>query len=102
MCQAFCLTLLGVGFEWFQSIRAGSINSFHSLRDAFLAHFATLMTQKKSKMYLWSVRQSIGESLRRYLACFTEKSNKVDKYDDNNAITAIIEGSRENDFLKDI
>ena len=102
MCQAFSLTLAGPGFEWFKNLRPGSIRSFKDLKDMFLARFATSMVQKKTKMYLWSIRQEDGESLRRYLARFTEESNKVDRFDDKDAITAITEGLRTSDFLKSI
>ena len=102
MCQAFSLTLAGPGFEWFKNLRPGSIHSFKDLKDMFLARFATSMVQKKTKMYLWSIRQESGESLRRYLARFTEESNKVDRFDDSDAIAAIIEGLRTSDFLKSV
>ena len=41
MCQAFCLTLAGPGFQWFKNLRPGSIRSFKDLKDMFLARFAT-------------------------------------------------------------
>ena len=102
MCQAFSLTLAGPGFEWFKNLRSGSIQSFKDLKDMFVARFATSMVQKKIKMYMWSIRQESGESLRRYLAQFTEESNKVDRFDDNDAIATIIEGLRTSDFLKSV
>lgn len=43
-----------------------------------------------------------SESLRRYLARFTEKSNKVDRFDDGDVIATIIEGLRTSDFLKSV
>lgn len=51
-------------------------------------------------MYLWSIRQETGESLRKYLARFTDESNKVDRFDDGDAISRIIEGLLTSDFLK--
>ena len=60
------------------------------------------MVQKKTKMYLWSIRQENNESLRQYLTRFTAESNKVDRFDDGDAITAIIEGLRTGDFLKSV
>ena len=47
-------------------------------------------------------KQESGESLRRYLVRFTEESNKVDRFDDGDAIAAIIEGLRTSDFLKSV
>ena len=102
LCQAFSLTLTGSGFEWFRSLRPGSIPSFRALREAFLARFATLVVQKKSKTYLLSIRQEGDETLRQYLTRFTEESNKVEGFDDKNAITAITEGARTSDLLKSI
>ena len=60
------------------------------------------MAQKKSKTYLLSIRQESGETLRQYLAHFTEESQKVEGVDGNDAITAITEGARTSDFLKSI
>ena len=53
-------------------------------------------------MYLWSIQQESSESLRKYLNRFTEESNKVDGFDDGDAIAAIIEGLRMSDFLKSL
>lgn len=53
-------------------------------------------------MYLLSIRQEDDESLRNYLARFTEVSSKVDQFDDGDAIAAIIEGLHTSDFLKTI
>ena len=102
LCQAFSLTLTGSGFEWFQSLRPGSIPSFRALREAFLARFATLVAQNKSKTYHLSIRQGRDEILRQYLARFTEESHKVEVFDDKDAIAAITEGARTSDFLKSI
>ena len=102
LCQAFSLTLTGLGFEWFRGLRPGSISSFKVLREAFLARFATLVAQKKSKSHLWSIRQRNDETLRKYLARFNEEASQVERYTDNDAIMAITEGVRESDFLKSI
>lgn len=58
------------------------------------------MVQNKSKMYLWSILQGSGESPRQFLARFTKESKKVDKFDDDDAITATIKGTRTSDLLK--
>ena len=102
LCQSFSLTLTGPGFEWFKNLRPGSVQSFKDLKDMFLARFATSMVQKKTKMYSWLIRQENNESLRQYLTRFTAESNKVDRFDDSDAITAIIEGLRIGDFLKSV
>ena len=60
------------------------------------------MVQKKTKLDLWSIRQENNESLRQYLTRFTAESNKVDRFDDGDAITAIIEGLCTGDFLKSV
>ena len=60
------------------------------------------MVQKKTKMYLWSIRQENNESLRQYLTRFTAESNKVDRFHDSDAITAIIEDLRTGDLLKSV
>ena len=51
-------------------------------------------------MSLWSIRQENGQFVRKYLARFTEESNKVDRFGDRDVTTAIIEGLRTTDFLK--
>ena len=102
LCQAFSLTLTGSGFEWFRSLRPRSIPSFWGLREAFLARFATLVAQKNLKTYLLSIRQGRDETLRQYLARFTEESDKVEGFDNKDAITAVTEGARTSDFLKSI
>ena len=60
------------------------------------------MVQKKTMMYLWSIRQESDESLIKYLVRFTKKLNKVDRFDNGDAIAAIIEGLRTSDFLKSV
>ena len=60
------------------------------------------MAQKKSKTHLLSIRQGRDETLRQYLARFTEESHKVEGFDDKDAITAITEGVHTSDFLKTI
>ena len=72
------------------------------MREAFLARFATLVAQKKSKTYLLSIRQGRDETLRQYLARFTKESHKVEGFDDKDAIMAITEGARTSDVLKSI
>ena len=72
------------------------------LARGILARFATLVAQKKSKTYLMSIRQGRDETLRQYLARFTEESHKVEGFNDKDAITAITEGARKSDFLKSI
>ena len=75
---------------------------FRDLREAFLTRFATLVAQKKSKTHLLSIRQGRDETLRQYLARFTEESHKVEGFDDKDDIMAITEGVRTSDFLKSI
>jgi hypothetical protein len=102
LCQAFSLPLTGPGFEWFKNLRPGSVQSFKDLKDMLLARFATSMVHKKIKMYLSLIRQENNESLRQYLTRFTAESNKVDRFDNSDAITSIIEGLRTGEFLKSV
>ena len=56
MCQAFCLTLTGPAFEWYQKLAKGAIGSFEELKERFITRFASSLVQKKEKSYLWSIK----------------------------------------------
>ena len=53
-------------------------------------------------MYILSIRQDSGDTLRQYLVRFIEESYKVEGFDEKDAITAITEGARTSNFLKSI
>ena len=64
-CQAFPLTLTDTAYEWFQSLKPGSISSYEQLKEEFLARFATARTRKKDVSYLWTIKQGKTESLKK-------------------------------------
>jgi len=99
MCQAFCLTLTGTAFEWFQRLKRGSIQSFEDLQEKFLTRFAASRVRRREKSYLLTIKQGHHETLQRYLNRFIEESNKVDEYDDSDAIFAFIDGLKTSSFL---
>jgi len=102
MCQAFCLTLSGPAYQWFLKLRPGTIRSFEELQQNFLARFGGSRERKLGKSHLRTVRQRRSESLREYLSRFTEESNRVDKFEDGDAISAILDGLLLGDFLNSL
>ena len=102
MCQAFCLTLSGPAYQWFLKLRPGTIRSFEELQQNFLARFSGSRERKLGKSHLRTVRQRRSESLREYLSRFTEESNRVDKFEDGDAISAILDGLLLGDFLNSL
>ena len=87
MCQAFCLTLSGPAYQWFLKLRPGTIRS---------------RERKLGISHLRIVKQRRSESLREYLWPFTEESKKVDKFEDGDAISAILRGLLLGEFLNSI
>ena len=99
MCQAFCLTLTGTAFEYFQRLGRGSVQSFGDLQERFLTCFSASRVRRKEKSYLLTIKQGSSETLQHYLNRFIEESNKVDDYEDGDAVYAFIDGLRAGDLL---
>ena len=102
MCQAFCLTLSGPAYQWFLKLRPGAIQSFEELQKSFLARFSGSRERKLGKNHLRTIKQRKNESLREYLSRFTEESNKVDRFEDGDAISVILDGLQLGGFLDSI
>lgn len=91
MCQAFCLTLIGTSFEWFQRLGGGSFQSFDNLQDKFITRVSASRVQRNEKSHLLTIKQGSSEALQHYLNRFIEELNKVDDYEDSKAIYAFID-----------
>ena len=99
-CQAFPLTLTDIAYDWFQSLKPGSISSYEQLKEEFLARFATARTRKKDVSYLWTVKQGKTESLKKYLDRYIKSASKVEGLTESEAVTNLREGLQDGELLK--
>lgn len=67
MCNAFPLFLDGKARGWFQSLPAGSINSFEDLTRQFLGRFFQRKKHTKTVTDLMNIRQGKDETLQAYI-----------------------------------
>ena len=101
-CQAFLLTLTDTAYDWFQSLKPGSISSYEQLKEEFLARFAIARTRKKDVSYLWTVKQGKTESLKKYIDRYTKSASKVEGFTESKAITNLCEGLQDGELLKSV
>ena len=73
-------------------LRPGTITYSKSYNKASLPHFSDFRERKLGKNRLRTVKERMNEPMLEYLSRFTEKSNKVDKFEDSEAILAILDG----------
>jgi hypothetical protein len=70
----FSLSLTGIAFAWFSSLRPNSIDSWDQLEQKFHDHFFSGSYQLKLTD-LTSVSQNKEESVSDYLKCFKKVKN---------------------------
>jgi len=72
--KVFPTSLKGAALSWFTRLPLGSIDSFATLKDKFLAYFATSKPHQMTSVALVNIRQEKGESLKAFMARFTKVS----------------------------
>ncbi|RDY02806.1 hypothetical protein CR513_13699, partial [Mucuna pruriens] len=69
-CKLFPGTLRGVAMQWMTMLPPRSIQTFKDLVGSFVSQFAANKVKKLDVADLFDIKQTEGESLKSYLACF--------------------------------
>ncbi|XP_065636162.1 uncharacterized protein LOC136070299 [Quercus suber] len=92
MCKVFPSSLGPVAMRWFDGLRAGSIDSFRGLTQAFGSHFITYSRVPRPLDSLLSLSIQDGETLKTYSDKYWEKYNEIDGDFDDIAISTFNSG----------
>ena len=87
MCKVFPSSLGPMAIRWFNSLKAGSIDSFKELTQAFGSRFVTCRRVARPLASLLSLSMREGETLKTYSDKYWEIFNEVDGDFDNVAIS---------------
>ncbi|CAL2247842.1 unnamed protein product [Prunus armeniaca] len=98
MCLLFPSTLSGATLNWFCRLNPRTINTFDSLKQAFLDHFMIQTDRLYSVDDLYMLRQGEDEPLREYAARFSHEYSRCPDTDDRAAFGAFKSGLRESNF----
>ncbi|CAL9012339.1 unnamed protein product [Prunus brigantina] len=98
MCLLFPSTLSGAALNWFYRLNPCTINTFDSLKQAFLDHFMIQTDRLYSADDLYMLRQGEDEPLREYAARFSHEYSRCPDTDDRAAFGAFKSGLRESNF----
>ena len=94
--------LRGSARVWFNKLESESIGSFGQLSRAFINHFIGSQRRGRPPTHLLSVKQMEGESLRTFVHRFNEEAMKIDRPNEDVAVTTFMAGLRKGDFLYDL
>ncbi|CAL2251411.1 unnamed protein product [Prunus armeniaca] len=98
MCLLFLSTLSGAALNWFYRLNPRTINTFDSLKQAFLDHFMIQTDRLYSADDLYMLRQGEDKPLREYAARFSHEYSRCPDTDDRAAFGAFKSGLRESNF----
>ncbi|CAL2239271.1 unnamed protein product [Prunus armeniaca] len=98
MCLLFPSTLSGAALNWFYRLNPRTINSFDSLKQAFLDHFMIQTDRLYSADDLNMLRQGEEEPIREYAARFSHEYSRCLETDGRAAFGAFKSGLRESNF----
>ncbi|XP_065620102.1 uncharacterized protein LOC136063524 [Quercus suber] len=87
MCKVFLFSLRPVAMRWFDSLKAGSIDSFKDLTQAFGSRFVTCRRVLRPLASLLSLIMREGETLKTYSDRYWEMFNETDDDFDDVAIS---------------
>nr|XP_023911885.1 uncharacterized protein LOC112023513 [Quercus suber] len=87
MCKVFPSSLGFVAIRWFDGLRAGSIDSFKELTQAFGSRFVTCSRVPWPLTSLLSLFMKEGETLKTYSSRYWEMFNEIDGDFDDVAIS---------------
>ncbi|XP_073360365.1 uncharacterized protein [Aegilops tauschii subsp. strangulata] len=74
--------------SWLQHLPEGSISSWDELREPFIANFQGTRDRALTVNDLRRLKQRPGETLRKYISCFTQVHLKILKASDEAIISA--------------
>ncbi|XP_074574021.1 uncharacterized protein LOC141830496 [Curcuma longa] len=101
-CRVFLTTLAGSALRWFNRLPQSSIWSFADLKGAFLRHFATSKTYRKTIMDLFATKQKTRESLKDFVRRFNQIAQEVPAASSDVLVNAFSQGLTEGDFFRSI
>ncbi|CAL2260017.1 unnamed protein product [Prunus armeniaca] len=98
ICLLFLSTLSGAALNWFYRLNPRTINTFDSLKQAFLDHFMIQTDRLYSADDLYMLRQGEDEPLREYAARFSHEYSRCPDTEDRTAFGAFKSSLRESNF----
>ncbi|XP_074577531.1 uncharacterized protein LOC141833939 [Curcuma longa] len=101
-CRVFLTTLAGSALRWFNRLPQSSIRSFADFKGAFLRHFATSKTYRKTIMDLFATKQKTRESLKEFVHRFNQVAQEVPAASSDVLVNAFSQGLTEGDFFRSI
>ncbi|XP_057425616.1 uncharacterized protein LOC130718980 [Lotus japonicus] len=78
-CRMFPSTLKGTSMAWFTTLPRGSITNFRDFSSKFLVQFSASKIKQVTIDDLYNVRQSEGETLKRYVRRFSAAYVKIEE-----------------------
>nr|XP_023880261.1 uncharacterized protein LOC111992625 [Quercus suber] len=100
ICKVFPSNLRPVAMRWFDSLRAGSINSFKELTQVFGSRFVTCRRAPRPLASLLSLSMREGKTLKMYSNRYWEMFNKIDGDFDHVAISTFKLGLPTEHYLR--
>ncbi|RDX75765.1 hypothetical protein CR513_44322, partial [Mucuna pruriens] len=93
-CKIFPRTLRGVAMHWLATLPPQSIRTFGDLATSFASQFIANKTKCLKVANLFDIKQSKGETLKNYLACFNNATIRVNDLDKKFFMKAFQKGLR--------
>jgi hypothetical protein len=100
MATYFHVALSGPTRTWLMNLTPGSVYSWEELCTRFVANFASAYQQHSMEAHLHAVRQEPGETLRKFISCFTKVRGTIPRISDASIITAFRQGVRDEKMLE--
>ncbi|RDX83582.1 hypothetical protein CR513_35485, partial [Mucuna pruriens] len=93
-CKLFLGTLRGVALQWIMNLPPRSIYAFGDLAGLFLPQFAANKPKRLEVADLFDIKQAGGESLKSYMARFSDATMRVNDPDQKFFVKAFQKGLR--------
>ena len=96
LCRLFPSSLKGLAFDWFYSLKSGTLHNFEQVAQAFLSQYSSCQEYRKNNNHLFTLKMAPEEGLKTYLTRFQSERAKVHHCSDDVAAAAFISGLRVN------
>jgi hypothetical protein len=100
MATYFHVALSGPAQTWLMNQAPGSIYSWEEHCAWFVANFANAYQQHGVEAHLHAVRQEPGETLWKFISCFTKVRGMIPRISDASIITAFRQGVHDEKMLE--
>ncbi|PNX84238.1 gag-pol polyprotein [Trifolium pratense] len=97
-CKLLSGTFKDAALRWYMNLPKNSIESYADFHKKFIHQFAGSRHVKVTSTSLFSIRQAYAESLREYLARFSEATIKVSNPNQEMFVAAFHNGLRAGHF----